>query len=163
MVYGVEMRRLFGIFIEWCLGYEHTVVVQKDSDLCVFPFRGYPGDAGVDLTSISDLDILPGQAVNVHSGIRFYSFTNIWFELRGRSSTMVKKGLEVISGVIDKDFTGELMAVVYNPTSNIIKISKGERIVQIVPHSIVNLRFVEGKVPQTKRGNKGFGSTSVNV
>ena len=73
---------------------------------------------------------------------------------------MRKKGLQVVSAVIDNDYTGEMFAGVYNPSDEEKTVEKGDRVVQIVPHRLLRCKFkyVE-KLDDRSRGSNGFGST----
>ncbi len=151
-------KPLVGRFIEWALSYEHKVIVKLDAN-AKFPFHKYNGDAGYDISAYMDSVAVAGSVTNIHSGVYIHTDHKLWFELRGRSSTFSKKGLEVISAVIDNDYTGELLFVVFNPSNEDVSISAGERMAQIVPHLIIPLSLVSGDMPKTSRGTGGFGST----
>ncbi|NWS09581.1 POK9 protein, partial [Motacilla alba] len=76
--------------------------------------------------------------------------------LLGRSSASMA-GLIVLPGVIDADFTGEIMIVAYTLTPPLI-VKKGTRIAQLVLYlKVCTESDVFRKAP--KRGDKGFGST----
>ncbi|NXS64495.1 POK9 protein, partial [Brachypteracias leptosomus] len=80
--------------------------------------------------------------------------------LVGRSSSGVK-GIIVIPGVIDADFTGTIQIMIYTICPPIF-IPKGSRIAQII--AIPKAISVEkGQNYISKRGNKGFGSTGAAV
>lgn len=151
------MRRMIGLLIEWFLGYEHVVIM--DSKVSCSPKHGYPGDAGYDLYSEGRVPILPGQTVEVPAGVRIDPQSQIWFEVKARSSTMKKRGLEVVDAVIDRDYRGDLLAVVHNPGGVPVAIEAGDRVVQIIPHRLIPIRFVEGELSNSSRGANGFGST----
>lgn len=149
------MRKLIGKMIEWFLGYSHTVkIVGRE------PTQTYKGDAGYDLYCSQDTTIPPHTSVNVPSDLFVQSDDPLWFNLVARSSTMRKRGLQVVEAVIDNDYTGELFACVYNPSDEEKHILIGERVVQIVPMRLIKCRFKQVKVLSPRaRGDGGFGST----
>jgi dUTP pyrophosphatase len=157
------LRKLLGRFVEYLLSYEHEVTVAgevpDDGAWDKMPYHKYVGDAGYDLFAARDVPIAAGQTAEVPAGLRIDPLDRIWFEVKARSSTMKVRGLEVVGAVIDRDYRGNLMAVVHNPTAFLVTVKAGDRIVQIVPHRLIPCRFVPGKLRQSPRGQNGFGST----
>jgi len=154
------MRKFIGRIIEWFIGYDHEVVVSMDAG-AVMPFHKYPGDAGYDLYCNEKLYIKPGATREVKSGIYMDCREQIWLEIKARSSTLKVKGLEVVDAVIDRDYRGELLAIIHNPTVETQVVEVGDRVIQIVPHRLVPLCFRIGKLSDSPRNTKGFGSTGV--
>lgn len=151
------MRKLLGRLIEWLVSYDHEVTIDCFPD-CK-PFHKYEGDAGYDLFAAERVPILPGQAAEVPAGVRIDPRERIWFEIKARSSTLKKRGLEVVDAVIDRDYRGDLMAIVRNPTGLPVYVEAGERLVQVIPHRLIPVRFVHGELRESPRGKQGFGST----
>ena len=112
------------------------------------------------------IKIPPGVRLMIPTGIRIQpqrtDGLRVFFMLCLRSSIGTKRGLIMPHGVgiIDADFTGEIMVVVYNATSKDVKIQHGERIAQIVPIINPNINFIKGTIQNTNRGGGGFGSTN---
>jgi dUTP pyrophosphatase len=66
-------------------------------------------------------------------------------------------------GIIDYDYTGELMAKVDNHSDEDFKISKGDKLFQIcMPHLQPFSFIVVEELEVTERGSGGFGSTGKN-
>lgn len=154
------MRKVIGRLIEWFLRYEHDVVVDARGKM---PFHKYEGDAGYDLFAAERVPIPSGCTVEVPAGLRFDPRDGIWFEIKARSSTLKKRGLEVVDAVIDRDYRGDLMAVVHNPTGTLVVVEEGDRVVQVVPHRLIPVRFRRGALSESARGAHGFGSTGGGV
>ena len=68
--------------------------------------------------------------------------------------------LDVVNGVIDNGYTGELFACCWNRTGKDIKVEKGTRLAQFVllPMFVPGIKEVDA-LPQTQRGDTGFGSS----
>lgn len=154
------MRELIGKILEYFLGYNHKVKFKLDKGAQI-PFQKYIGDAGMDLYACRDVGIPSHATVEVFSGVYIDSGINIWMEIKARSSTIRNKNLEVIDAVIDAGYRGSLMAIVHNPTGEHKYVRKGERIVQIVPHRVIPIKFVQGKLSKSSRDINGFGSSGV--
>lgn len=128
------------------------------------------GAAAVDLFACIDgpLEILPGTpAVLVKSGIALnfgdFSFAAL---VLPRSGAGHKRGLVMGNtlGLIDPDYTGEILISVWNrnaPGSAPLVIEPGERIAQMIFVPVVrpNFEVVAEFSTQTARGAGGFGST----
>lgn len=134
-----------------------VVGMYPDSRL---PTRGYAGDAGLDLYCVEDATIEPGKWVDVDLGVRVALPTGYWGLLTGRSSTLRRRGLLVNQGIIDNGYRGPLFANMVNMTDQPVDVYKGERLVQLIvlpiwDHSPVPCTIL----PDSDRGNQGFGST----
>ena len=125
------------------------------------PLRALNGDAGADLFVAEAVTIDPQSFVDVHSGIQISLPPGVWCEIVGRSSTLRKRGLLVIQGVIDNGYTGPLYAGVWNLTDQPVLVEAGERLAQLILHPLIERPFVEwfDELPTTARGSNGFGST----
>ena len=62
-------------------------------------------------------------------------------------------------GVIDKDYTGNMIWNFWNLSDDPVTIEAGERIGQIVFHEMVQAYFIEDEFEKTKRGDGGFGKS----
>lgn len=124
------------------------------------PTRVYDRDAGYDIYAPCDFGIHAlqnsfqklGVCVEIPKG-----YTGL---ILGRSS-MSRKGIICMTGVIDSGYTGELGATFFNTSSNSIAIRKGERICQLVILKLADIEKAENaeKLENSERGCKGFGST----
>lgn len=130
-----------------------------------------PGSAGIDLMAVNLPDefygiIYPGQTVKIGTGIAIH-INREWNAglILPRSGTG-SKGLVLANtiGLIDSDFTGEIMLSVWNRSCDPIKINAMDRIAQLIIVPVIQpvFNFVES-FEQTERGNNGFGSTGVNI
>jgi dUTP pyrophosphatase len=116
--------------------------------------------AGYDLRSTDPFVILPGQRVSIPCGFAVAIPTGMVGLVRPRSGLAVKYGIDIMAGVIDSDYRGELKAVLINHGDSPVSVFPGERIAQlvVVPCLQVHAREVD-ELPKTERGEGGFGST----
>ena len=126
------------------------------NDSAIIPMKACKESAGLDLYSSIDIDIEVGSMKKVNTGIRISLPKNSYGSIRDKSS-LASKGLLTLGGVIDKDYTREIIVIM---TSLIepIKIKKGQKIAQLIVSSIMHpetkkLKFLK----DTERNNKGFG------
>ena len=105
------------------------------SDDAIIPTRASKGSAGLDLYSSIDANIEVGSINKINSGICISLPENSYGSIRDQSS-LAAKGLLTLGGVIDSDYTGEIIVIM---TSLIkpIKIKKGQKIAQLIVSSII--------------------------
>jgi dUTP pyrophosphatase len=123
------------------------------------PRRVYPKDAGLDLYSIKDERIRPGEGAQVHTGIKIALPPKHIGMIVDRSS-MGAIGLKVMGGIIDENYRGELIVILWNLSCAPININSEERIAQLIVYPVSYPRVYETKiVGNTDRGASGIGST----
>jgi dUTP pyrophosphatase len=75
----------------------------------------------------------------------------------------VKNGLDVLAGVIDSDYRGEIRCALINLGNEPLVITEGMRIAQLIVEAILMLEPAwETDLSETQRGAGGFGSTGTN-
>ena len=80
------------------------------------------------------------------------------------SDLSLKTGLEIANAQVWWIWIiGEVAVIVRNTGNEDLWIKDGDRIAQVVFVSIDQVRFVEGVVGETSRGEGGFGSTGVHT
>ena len=130
------------------------IVLMNDN--AIIPTRASKGSAGLDLYSSVDVDIEVSSINNINAGICICLPENSYGSVRDKSF-LASKGLLTLGGVIDSDYTGEIIVIM---TSLIepIKIKKGRKIAQLI---VSNIMYPEIKkvnyLKETERNNKGFG------
>ena len=124
------------------------------------PVRGSDGSAGYDLYSMEDFKICSEKQTLISTGIKMKIPKNHVGFIKSRSSLSYKHGLCVEAGVIDSDYRGEIKVLLHNYGKETYKGKKGDKIAQIVimPCLMIKTKVVKS-LDETKRGNKGFGST----
>jgi dUTP pyrophosphatase len=130
----------------------------------IIPAKATNGSVGLDLHSIDSYVIMPGQRTIVSTGLRVFLPDGVYGRIAPRSGLAVKHGLDVLAGVIDPDYQGEIKVVLVNHdlmTPFIIK--PGYRIAQLIMEMYAAPYSEEVfEVPEcysTTRGQNGFGST----
>ena len=132
--------------------------IKKLNSDAVVPTRAH-NSAGYDLYSIEDISLLPLSITKIHLGFAAAFPPGYVGSIRDRSS-MGKKGIHVFGGVIDSDYRGEWMVLLYNSKMVTQEIIKGNRIAQVLFHPALLFIVDEvNKLEETNRGPDGFGST----
>ena len=126
----------------------------------VLPKRGSALAAGLDVCAIEDLEIGPKQRVMARTGLAVAIPPGFYGRIAPRSGLAAKKGLDVLSGVIDSDYRGEVLCLLYNTGDEIINLPAGSRICQLIVEQIITPDAVwASDLDETARGAGGFGST----
>lgn len=132
------------------------VVLDKGAKL---PTRGHEDDAGLDVYTPEMLIIKPKKAVTVDTGVHIQIPKGYVGFLKSKSGLNVKQSL-LSEGVIDSGYTGSIRVKLYNHGEVPAIINPGEKISQLVLLPIItpDLEVVDA-LPETERGDGGFGST----
>ena len=102
--------------------------------------------------------------IAISTGLAIEIPKNCEGQIRSRSGLSIDHGIIVLNspGTIDQDFRGHLKIILANFGIDDYLIRQGDRIAQLVITNVVRpkIRLVE-KLKDSKRGNKGFGSTGI--
>lgn len=126
------------------------------------PIRAHSDDAGWDIFVSITTKVPAHGFADVPSGVRMELPNGYWGMLTGRSSTIRKRGLLVVQGIIDTGYRGELFSAVWNLTGEEQTIEEGDRIAQLIllPNSTAQSILVPADALNTsERGWQGFGSS----
>lgn len=129
--------------------------------------KGSDQNAGFDLFVPADVTFLPNEKKLVSMNVKavmLRSNETVHYWMLPRSS-ISKTGLMLCNsvGVIDRSYRGELMAYLWNTTDKPVIVSKGSRLVQIVPPDMGHLSYIQivSELDHTSRGSGGFGSSGI--
>ena len=137
-----------------------VVRFKKTNDKAVIPSKNHESDTGLDVTSVED-KIIParGSAV-VDVGLKFaYIGLGFWVKVEGRSGLGFKHGIIPHPGIIDQGYRGDAGVKLYNNTDTDYEVKAGDRIAQFVVYRNYTVEVSEGEIIESKRGEKGFGSS----
>lgn len=136
------------------------------------PSYAHPTDAGLDLHAISvetpgtvivaTCIIQPGMTAKVHTGIAIKLPHGTFGAVYPRSGLATKTGLAPANmvGVIDENYTGEIIVALHNYSNEPQAFAIGDRIAQLVIQPVVHCTVTQvTELPHTDRGNGSFGST----
>ena len=126
----------------------------------VLPKRGSLLAAGLDIFAIEDLSIAPKQRVMARTGLAVAIPPGFYGRVAPRSGLAAKNGLDVLSGVIDSDYRGEIICLLYNTGDETINLPAGSKICQLIIEQIITPEAAWATdLDETARGAGGFGST----
>jgi dUTP pyrophosphatase len=126
----------------------------------MLPTRGSATAAGLDLYSIEDITIAPRQRVLARTGLAVAVPIGFYGRIAPRSGLAVKNGLDVLAGVIDSDYRGEVCCALLNTGDDTIELAEGSRLCQLIIEQIITPTPTwASNLDETTRGEAGFGST----
>lgn len=124
------------------------------------------GSAGLDVRAAvpegAPVVLAPGARDMVPTGLSVAIPQGYELQMRPRSGLAAKYGVTCLNspGTIDSDYRGELKVILINHGQAPFTIARGERIGQLVLAPVTQLEWAEvGTLPETSRGQGGFGST----
>lgn len=127
------------------------------------PTRGHPGDAGLDLYAAEATRIEPGERAMVGCGIAVAIPEGHAGLVLPRSGNAARHGIALVNapGLIDAGYRGEVRVLLLNTDKEkAFSVEPGDRIAQLLVTPFSELQPVAAReLPDTQRGEGGFGST----
>lgn len=125
-----------------------------------------PGDSGFDLYAAIEhsITIHPGHREVIACGFAVAVPEGCELQVRPRSGLAFKKGLTVLNspGTVDSGYRGEVKVLIMNTSRAAYEVQPGERIAQAVIAPVLFAEFIPTtELPESQRGQKGFGSTGI--
>ena len=141
------------------------VRLQHGADL---DLPGYATEhaAGLDLMAAiaEPMTIAPGKRAMVPTRIAIALPVGFEAQVRPRSGLASKHGVTILNtpGTIDADYRGEIKVILINFGEIDFIVEPKSRIAQLIVAPVVQIRWDEAEsLPQTARGEGGFGSTGL--
>lgn len=123
------------------------------------PIRAHDTDAGLDIRSREEVTISPGARAIVSTGTHVQLPEGTCGLLVSKSGLNLAWGI-VSTGLIDENYSGEIMVALDNHGSLPYTVHAGDKVSQLV---VLPCRYEEvelvTEIPVVGRGNAGFGST----
>jgi dUTP diphosphatase len=124
------------------------------------PTRGSERAAGLDLYSVETVSIEPGKRTAVRIGLSVAIPGGYYGRIAPRSGLALKRGIDVMAGVIDSDFRGEIICVLINLGEELVHLERDTRVAQLIVESIITPEPEwADELETTGRGSAGFGGT----
>ncbi len=125
--------------------------------------HGPAEDAGLDLRSIEDVTLVPGQTYAVATGLAIELPPGYEGQVRPRSGLAFKHSITIPNspGTIDPSYRGEIKVILHNLGQHAFVIQAGDRIAQLVIARYEAIEWEENDLNDSSRGEGGFGSSGV--
>jgi dUTP pyrophosphatase len=138
--------------------------VLKLNESAILPQYARAEDAGLDLFSIEETTIKPGESQLIHTGIAIELPLQTEAQVRPRSGLALKHQITVLNtpGTIDAGYRGEIGVILINHGKQPFQVLKGMKIAQLVISPIIRVEIeAVNQLSLTDRGDNGFGSTGL--
>lgn len=144
-----------------------SVYIKKLEESAVIPTRATDLDAGYDLYAIKD-GVVPaggrkvvgtGIAIAIPQGKNVFA-PSYYGRIAPRSGLAVKRGIDVLAGVVDAGYRGEVGVVLQNLSDEDFPYKKGDRVAQLILEQCNTIGWVElEELEDSTRSDGGYGST----
>jgi len=135
------------------------------NELAIIPEYAHANDSGLDLFSIDELELSPGESKLIHTGISIELPPGTEAQIRPRSGLALKYQITVLNtpGTIDEGYRGEIGVILINHGKDYFQVTKGMKIAQMVITTVIRVEIAEVKMlSASARGDNGFGSTGIS-
>lgn len=149
----------------------------KLNNLAVVPSRQKTGDAGYDLYATESIRIKPMSRALVSTGLSIEVPQGYYARIAPRSGLAIKNGIDVLAGVVDSSYRGEVKVVLMNLNIDLasmmgltpsiagsafdFNIKAGDRIAQLIIEKYHAVDWQEVTQLSSSDRTGGFGSTGV--
>lgn len=129
------------------------------------PERAHAGDAGYDLRSVEEMELVPGGRALVRTGISVALPSGYAGLVLPRSGLAVRHGISLVNapGLIDSGYRGEILIPLINhDRQEIFRVEEGTSIAQLILVRAGEAAFEEVELLEVGpdgRGEGGFGSS----
>jgi dUTP pyrophosphatase len=145
-----------------------NVLFQKLEHFGSLPLPQYEtaGSAGMDIRAANSepITLKPGDRQLIPTGLKMALPKGYEAQIRPRSGLAYRSGITMLNtpGTIDSDYRGEVKVLAVNLGEESFVIRHGDRIAQMVIAPILQaVTSVVDELPDTSRGEGGFGSTGL--
>ncbi|HRX63845.1 MAG TPA: dUTP diphosphatase [Candidatus Absconditabacterales bacterium] len=133
---------------------------KKLSKLAQIPKQNTPSDAGYDFFSTEDYVLKPGERKLFKTNISCAIPSGYYGRIAPRSGLAYKYGVDVLAGVIDSEYRGDIGIVLINFGEKDFEIKIGDKIAQFIIEKCHYVDWVEvDDLDGTIRSDGGFGSS----
>jgi len=137
------------------------IPIKLLSNLAKPPTQGTQFSAGYDLYS-AEYVVLPklGRKL-IKTNVSMAIPMNHYGRIAPRSGLAYKNGIDILAGVIDSDYRGDIGIILYNTDKDSdFEVKIGDKIAQIIIEHCSSVNFIKTEnLPITKRGEGGYGHT----
>lgn len=130
------------------------------SEAAKTPTKGTDQAAGYDLYAAQNAEIDPLKRALIKTNISIAIPKGYYGRIAPRSGLAYKNGIDVMAGVIDSDYRGDIGVILYNTGVDVFNIKQGDRIAQLIIEKchVADWDLVED-LSDTDRGEGGYGHT----
>ena len=129
------------------------------------PSRGSDESAGLDICTIESVTIAAGQRALLRTGVAMSMPRGYVGLIWPRSKLAAKMGVDVLAGVVDSDYRGEIMVSLLNTGQDAVELRSGDKVAQMIIQkhfSDMEIEVVDD-LDRTLRGYSGVNSSEMRL
>ena len=129
------------------------------------PTRGSQESAGLDLHTIESVTIPSGHRALLKTGLSMSMPSGYVGLIWPRSKLAAKMGIDVLAGVVDSDYRGEIMVSLLNTSLDNVELQVGDKVAQMIiqKHFSDMEMEVVNNLDDTPRGKNGVNSSEMRL
>ncbi|HAZ28885.1 MAG TPA: dUTP diphosphatase [Candidatus Magasanikbacteria bacterium] len=136
--------------------------IKKLKSDAIIPSYGHPGDIGLDLYSLEDYTLQPGERHVFFHGFAMEFPEGYGAIVKDKGGPSGKFGVATIGGVFDAGYRGEYNSCLINLGDEPFPVKKGQKIAQLIVIPVVIATFEEvDELSDSARGDGKYGSTGI--
>lgn len=136
------------------------IKIKKLNPEAKIPTYAHPGDVGMDLYSLEEYILQPGERKHFPLGFAMEFENGYAAIVKDKGSLPKNGGLHTMGGVFDAGYRGEYNVCLINLGQEPYKIEKGNKLAQLVIYPVIIADLVEtDSLSESERGEGRFGST----
>jgi len=136
--------------------------VKKNHELAKLPKFAMTGDAGMDLFSLEEHVIKPGETYLCDTGVAFEIPLGYVGLVWDKGGVAQKNSVKTLGGVLDSGYRGSLVVGLVNLSRKDYKIEQGAKVAQMLIQKIDTPEIIEvEELTATERGEGKHGSTGM--
>tara|TARA_B100001057_G_C22713413_1_gene896757 strand:+ start:411 stop:851 length:441 start_codon:yes stop_codon:yes gene_type:complete len=141
------------------------VLIRKLDPAVKLPEYKTYGASGMDIIAFikKPISLKPKMSSIIPTGLSVAFSKDYEIQIRPRSGLAAKNNISILNtpGTIDSDYRGEIKVIIYNHGKEEFIINNGDRIAQMILSPVLKIELEEtnNDLPETIRGEGGFGST----
>ena len=140
------------------------VKIKLLTETAQVPFRATPEEAGLDICCDLDFTLEAGERKLISTGVSMQTPTGTFTKIEPRSKLANKFGIDVLGGVIDSNYKGEVMVILLNTGDTEISFKQGDAIAQLVTYNIViGAPLLVEDLGESLRGSKGINCEDLRL
>ncbi|MDD2758240.1 MAG: dUTP diphosphatase [Patescibacteria group bacterium] len=126
----------------------------------ILPTYAHPGDVGMDLYSLEDYILKPGERKVFDLGFATEFEPGFAAIVKDKGSLPKNGGVHTMGGVYDAGYRGEYNVQLINLGAEPYEIKKGNKLAQLIIYPVAIADLVEAEeLSDSSRGDGRFGST----
>lgn len=136
------------------------IKIKRIKDKAILPRYAHYEDVGMDLFSLEDYELKPGERKIFYLGFALEFSEGFAAIVKDKSSLPKNGGVQTMAGVYDPGYRGEYNVNLINLGDKPYKVSKGDKIAQLVLFPVAYADLEEAEIlSDSVRGEGRFGST----